>query len=206
MKSPALRSILFGLTLTLMFVANPSPSRAAGEDNSLKLIDAIPDPGPNPLAVDISFVDQRAERYYLADSSNKTVDVFDVDHGTLLGQISGNFHGIPTTGQETTVCGVPNFDARGPSGVLVANGNRLWVTDFAGYPNGGLVKVFDLADAEPPFSMVTPAATIAFSDVSKCRADELSFDPRGSHHPRRFPRNGIGRDTGCGIHFLGPAI
>jgi hypothetical protein len=173
MKSTALRALLFGSILTLVLLTNPHPGRAGGDDDSLKLIGAIPNPGPNPLAADISYVDQRRERFYLADVSNKAVDVFDAEHGSLLGQITGNFHGFPTP-TEIALCGVPGFDARGPSGQLVANDNRLWVTDYTG--GNGTVKVFDLEGAEPPFSTLTPSTTITFGQ-SQCRADELSFDP-----------------------------
>jgi hypothetical protein len=174
--STVLRFLLLGLALTLTLIANPSPGQAGGDDEGLKLIGAISVPG-NPLAVDISFVDQRREKYYIADPSNKAVDVFDAEKDSFLGQIKGNFHGLPTPA-EIAFCGVPGFDARGPCGVLVANDDRLWVTDYTG--TNGIVKVFELEGDTLPS---TPSATITFDGTGNtlaagCRADELAFDPK----------------------------
>jgi hypothetical protein len=188
MRSTALRFLLFGLTLTLVLIANPRPGRASGDNDGLKLIGAISVPG-NPLAVDISFVDQRRGRYYLADPSNQAVDVFDAEKDSFLGQIgTGNFHGL--TGTVNPKCTPPGFDVRGPSGVLVANDNRLWVTDYTG--TNGVVKVFDLeGDALPS----TPSATITFDGSggtlpSNCRADEVAFDPNDRIVIVGFPEAG----------------
>jgi hypothetical protein len=57
-----------------------------------------------------------------------------------------------------------------PSGVLVTPNNQLWATDAH-----GTVKVFDLTNAQPPFSNVSPIATI--STGAQCRSDEIGFDP-----------------------------
>jgi hypothetical protein len=194
MKFPALRALLFGLAVTLVLVTNPRPGRAGGDDDHLTLIGAIPNPGPGAtrLAVDISYVDHRSERYFLADVSNKAVDVFDVETGKLLGQITGNFHGFFNSATDNAQCNAPpnpgqGFDARGPSGVLVANDQRLWVTDFTG--TNGVVKVFELEGAAPPFTTV-PSTMVTVSFNSKCRADEFSFDPEDHIVLVGFPEPG----------------
>ena len=128
----------------------------------VKLVGGILVPG-NPLHFDISWIDQESERYYLAESGNASVDIFDAENDLFLGRITG-FHG--PAGQNDP-CGP--FDGQGPSGVLVTPDNHLWASDAH-----GTVKVFDLTSAEPPFNL-NPIATI--STGAQCRADELAFDP-----------------------------
>jgi DNA-binding beta-propeller fold protein YncE len=130
----------------------------------VKLIGAILVPG-NPLRFDISWVDQTRARYYLAEGGNASVDVFDAENNLFLGRISG-FHGV---GAPDDPCGP--IEGMGPNGVLVTPDNHLWADDAH-----GTVKVFDLTNAKPPFTDVSPIATI--STGAKCRADELGFDPQ----------------------------
>ena len=137
--------------------------RESRVETTVKLIAGMIDPG-EPLHCDISWVDEDSVRYYLADAGNKSVDVFDARDDSFLGRIRG-FHG---TAAPTDPCGT--FDGQGPSGVLATPDNRLWVSDAH-----GIVKVFDLTDAEPPFNL-SPIATI--STGALCRADELAFDPK----------------------------
>lgn len=133
-------------------------------NQSLKLVGAILVPG-NPIRFDISWVDSARGRYYLAESGNAAVDVFDAEHDLYLGRISG-FHGIPAADDP---CG--RIEGMGPNGVVVTPDNHLWADDAH-----GTVKVFDLSNAKPPFSGVTPVATISTGAV--CRADEIGFDPK----------------------------
>jgi hypothetical protein len=130
----------------------------------LKLVGAILVPG-NPIRFDISWVDSARGRYYLAESGNAAVDVFDAENDLYLGRISG-FHGIPAADDP---CG--RIEGMGPNGVVVTPDNHLWADDAH-----GTVKVFDLSNAKPPFGGVTPAATISTGAV--CRADEIGFDPK----------------------------
>ena len=178
-KYPALRSLLTGLAVVAALIATPLAGHA--DEHGLKLIGALPNPGATHLAVDISYVDQRTNRYFVADVSNKAVDVFDAERGKLLGQITGGFHGFFNSATDNPACDAPpnpgqGFDARGPSGVLVANDQRLWVTDFTG--TQGVVKVFEMEGAEPPFSNVPSTMVTIPIPGSHCRADELSFDPK----------------------------
>ncbi|HEX4642473.1 MAG TPA: hypothetical protein VH161_03365 [Candidatus Acidoferrales bacterium] len=129
----------------------------------MKPVGAILVPG-NPIRFDISWVDQSRARYYLAESGNAAVDVFDAENNLFLGRISG-FHGIPAPDDP---CG--RIEGMGPNGVLVTPDNHLWADDAH-----GTVKVFDLSGAKPPFTGLAPVATISTGAV--CRADELGFDP-----------------------------
>src|SRR6202171_1760744 len=130
----------------------------------VKLVGAILVPG-NPLRFDISWVDQATARYYLAEGGNAAVVVFDAENYVFLGRIPG-FHGVGAPGDP---CGP--IEGMGPSGIVVTPDNHLWADDAH-----GTVKVFDLANAQPPFNNVKPIATI--STGAECRADEIGFDPQ----------------------------
>lgn len=138
-------------------------SGAAAKKN-LNLAGAILVPG-NPIRFDISWVDEPRGRYFLAESGNAAVDVFDAENDLFIGRITG-FHGIPAPDDP---CG--RIEGMGPNGVMVTPDNHLWADDAH-----GTVKVFDLANAKPPFKDVMPVATISTGAV--CRADELGFDPK----------------------------
>jgi DNA-binding beta-propeller fold protein YncE len=144
------------------------PSTAAHSRNdmkkSTKLVGAILVPG-NPLRFDISWVDEVRARYYLAEAGNAGVDVFDAENNLFIGRISG-FHGLAAADDP---CG--GFEGMGPNGVLVTPDNHLWADDAH-----STVKVFDLTHAKPPFSDLSPIATI--STGGQCRADEIGFDPK----------------------------
>ena len=130
----------------------------------VKLVGAISLPG-NPLRFDISWVDQATSRYYLGEAGNAGVDVIDAENDLYLGRIGG-FHGL---GLPDDPCGPTQ--GMGPSGVVVTSDNHLWADDAH-----GIVKVFDLNDAQPPFTNLMPVATI--STGAQCRADEIGFDPK----------------------------
>jgi DNA-binding beta-propeller fold protein YncE len=178
MKSAATASVLFAPLLALILNVPVSPQQEKdrakppataphvrnASQKPLKLVGAILVPG-NPLRFDISWVDEARGRYFLAESGNAGVDVFDAENDLFLGRISG-FHGIPAADDP---CG--RIEGMGPNGVLVTPDNHLWADDAH-----GTVKVFDLTDAKPPFNDVVPAAVI--STGANCRADELGFDPK----------------------------
>ena len=140
-----------------------APSRAA-TNKPLQLAGAILVPG-NPIRFDISWVDEPRGRYFLAESGNAAVDVFDAENDLFIGRISG-FHGIPPADDP---CG--RIEGMGPNGVMVTPDNHLWADDAH-----GTVKVFDLSSAKPPFTDLAPVATITTG--AACRADELGFDSK----------------------------
>jgi DNA-binding beta-propeller fold protein YncE len=178
MKLQAFGTVLVALALALILNVDAHPPQQkkgpeksssathsrAGMQKPLKLVGAILVPG-NPLRFDISWVDPARGRYYLAEGGNAAVDVIDAENNLYLGRISG-FHGLPATDDP---CG--RIEGMGPNGVVVTPDNYLWADDAH-----GTVKVFDLSSAKPPFTGMTPAATISTGAV--CRADEIGFDPK----------------------------
>ena len=162
----ALFVLSLGVALLLGLGTRPGLSARAkpAAKKPVKLLGGILLPG-NPLRFDISWVDQARGRYYLAESGNAAVDVIDAENDLYLGRITG-FHGL---GLQDDPCGP--IEGMGPNGVLVTPNNQLWADDAH-----GTVKVFDLNKAEPPFTNVTPIATI--STGANCRADEIGFDPK----------------------------
>lgn len=174
MKTKPAGTFLLGLTLAMTVTLSARPGQNAehasaarsktNQKKPLKLVGAIYLPG-NPLRFDISWVDQAKGRYYLGEAGNASVDVFDAENDLFLGRIGG-FHGV---GLPDDPCGPTQ--GMGPSGVVVTADNHLWADDAH-----GIVKVFDLNNAQPPFNNLSPVATI--STGASCRADEIGFDPK----------------------------
>jgi hypothetical protein len=138
------------------------PTRGPGPFVLLETI-PIPPTGSNNTAgglfsFDISWVDQAAHRYYLADRSNKVVDIVDTTTNTLIFQLTGGFAGVSP----------PAFASGtgGPNGVATS-GHCLFVTDAP-----SRVVAFDTTPS-PPVSV-----NAVFTDPSSPnRADELAIDP-----------------------------
>jgi hypothetical protein len=152
--------LALGVSTRTRVHASPKP----GAKKPVKLLGGILLPG-NPLRFDISWVDQANGRYYLAEAGNAAVEVIDAENDLFLGRITG-FHGL---GLPDDPCGA--IEGMGPNGIVVTPNNQLWADDAH-----GTVKVFDMAKAEPPFTNVSPIATI--STGAHCRADEIGFDPK----------------------------
>src|SRR5436190_272652 len=141
----------------------------AGGDRALRLLTLVPVP-VSPLnttaggmySFDISYVDQATQTYYLADRSNKAVDVVDAKTGQFITQIFANFKGF-------TPCSPPSGanDCAGPNGVVSAF-PWLFVTD-----GGSRVVSFDLR-TNPP----TKVGDVSTSPGDPKRADELAYDPQ----------------------------
>src|SRR5256885_13627157 len=140
----------------------------AGADRALRLKTLVPVPVSQlnttagaMYSFDISYVDQATQTYYLADRSNKAVDVVDARTGQFLTQIFANFKGF-------TPCSPPAGanDCAGPDGVVAAF-PFLFVTD-----GGSRVVSFDLR-TNPP----TKVGDVTTSPRDQKRADELAYDP-----------------------------
>ncbi len=140
----------------------------AGSDRALRLLTLAPVPvnSANTTAgamysFDISFVDQETQTYYLADRSNKAVDVVDAKTGQFTKQISviPPFKGF-------TPCSPPAGanDCAGPDGVVAAF-PWLFVTD-----GGSRVVSIDLrTDAK--------VSDVTTNPGDPKRADELAYAP-----------------------------
>ncbi len=105
---------------TVAVIALASPGAEAG-NAKLKQIGTISNPAGPIDGFDISFVDQKTQRYYLADRSNKSVDVFDAKTDKFIGSTPG-FVGVSMKN------GKPDNDTSGPDGVVVV-GNQIWAGD-----------------------------------------------------------------------------
>lgn len=117
-------------------------------DAKMRLIGTIAIPGEPLESYDISFVDQRTNRYFLADRSNKSVDIFDVKTSTFTGRVAG-FVGFNGKG-----------NVAGPNGITTANnGTEVWAGD-----GDSTVKVIDLK---------TMKIVDTISTGGKFRADEV---------------------------------
>src|SRR4051794_38875263 len=96
-----------GLALT-------APASAEG----LKQVGTITVPGAPLESFDIGFVDPQTNQYFLADRSNKSVDVIDAKTDKYMTRITG------------FVGDGPKGDVSGPNGVVtVNNGTEVWAGD-----------------------------------------------------------------------------
>jgi hypothetical protein len=141
---------------------------------SVKFLKAIPVPvstlngtSDAMYSFDISFVDPATGTYYLADRSNKAVDVVNANTDTFVTQIfPNNGHG-PFAGFVPCVPPAGANDCAGPNGVVGAF-PWLFVTDAP-----SRVLSFDLRTSPPK------TVSEVFTKVGeKTRADELAYDPR----------------------------
>jgi DNA-binding beta-propeller fold protein YncE len=123
------------------------------DGNSYRQIALVTIPGAPLNSFDISWVDRSSQTYYLADRSNKGIDIIDATSNTFVSRIGG-FVGF--TG---------NNDTSGPDGVVVVHPrHELWVGD-----GDSTVKVIDLG---------TGLIVQSISTGGTKRADELAFDQK----------------------------
>jgi hypothetical protein len=147
------------LTVTgLPSTAQPLESAAKDEVFGVTSVISLPTtPTVQKLgSFDIGFVDPAHGLYLLADRTNKSIDVVETSDNKLIHQFEPGFVGA--TGDN---------DTSGPNGVLVANGNQLWVGD-------GMSRVWVL-DVTTGAVIKGPIIT-AITAGDATRADELCHD------------------------------
>ena len=137
--------------VAMLLCSVPARADRDGAGQAVKLVRTIPVPGL--VVFDISFVDPATQLYYLADRSNRTIDVVDARRDVLVRQITGGFKGF--TG---------NNDTSGPNGVVVS-GHFLFVTDAP-----SRIVTIDLRTDK----IVSEVSTGGDTGL---RADEVAFDP-----------------------------
>jgi DNA-binding beta-propeller fold protein YncE len=144
----------------LLLSAAVGMSAFAGVANAAELrqIGTISIPGEPLNSFDISFIDQASGLYFLADRSNKGIDIVDTKKGTYVGRVAGMVG--PIMKKDGTCC---NNDKSGPNGVTVA-GKEAWVGD-----GDSTVKVIDLK---------TMKIVDTIKTGGEARADELGYDPK----------------------------
>jgi hypothetical protein len=140
------------------------PLESAAKDEVFGVTSVIELPGSQKLgSFDIGFVDPANVVYLLADRTNASIDVVDTSNNMLTHQFKPGFVGAvlcPVTGTAN--------DCAGPDGVLVANGNQVWVGD-------GMSRVWVL-DVTTGAVIKGPIST-AITAGDPTRADELCHDP-----------------------------
>ena len=151
MKNSFLRacgSCVVAAGICIPVVASASPS-------NLALVGVMNIPGQPMNNFDIGFVDSVHNRYYFADRSNKSVDVFDTITHKFLFHVPGF---VGTT---------KPLDIGGPNGVLVIpEKNQLWAGD-----GNSTAKVFDIS-SDPPRLVAT------INTGGTKRVDEMTYDPK----------------------------
>jgi DNA-binding beta-propeller fold protein YncE len=130
----------------------------AASGAELKMIASIPVPGEPISSFDISFVDQKTQRYYLADRNNKAIDIVDAKDNKWLGRVTG-FVGAVMKPDGKSVLTAKS----GPDGVLAA-GDEAWAGD-----GDSTIKVIDLK---------TMKITDAIKTGGSTRVDEMAYDPK----------------------------
>jgi hypothetical protein len=115
---------------------------------------------------DIGFVDSAKGVYLLADRTNKAVQVVNTSNNSLETPLTAPAPGF-VGAVLCPVTGTAN-DCAGPDGVLVANGNQVWVGD-----GNSRVWVLDLNNG----SLIHgPISTALPNTTDPTRADELCHD------------------------------
>jgi DNA-binding beta-propeller fold protein YncE len=146
LRIAACGTMLLGLCLAV---------EATAQTPSFKRMTTVEVPGEPLAGFDLGVVDPKTQTYYLADRSNKAVDIIDARTNRFVGRIGG-FIGPSTKN-----------NVAGPNGlVLVPELNQLWAGD-----GDSTVKVIDLK-ANPPKIV----ATIATGGTK--RSDEVAYDPK----------------------------
>jgi hypothetical protein len=126
----------------------------------VKLLTTIDIPGEELKLFDIGVVDADAGRYYIADRSNKGVDIFDTKTNKFVGRVDGMVGVVMKDGK-------PVGSASGPNGTGIdAKNKELWAGD-----GDSTVKVIDLK-SNPPKLVDT------IKTGGQKRADELAIDSK----------------------------
>jgi len=148
--------LLGPLVVAAVVILAGSSARPALADNTAATyhqIALISIPGSPLTSFDISFVERSSQTYYLADRSNKAVDIINAASNTFETRVAG-FVGF--TG---------NNDTSGPNGVVVVHDrDEVWAGD-----GDSTVKIIDLR---------TDSIVKSISTGGMARADELAYDQK----------------------------
>lgn len=151
-----MRKYLLGMTaIATLALAGTASAK------ELTLIKTIPIEGNKLSSFDVGYVDQATHRYYLADRSNKGIDIVDTKTDTWIGTIGG-FIGAVTDEKHPKETH-PDSKKSGPNGVIGA-GNEIWAGDGAGKIRVANFKEMKIVDT--------------IDDGGKYRADSLTHDPK----------------------------
>jgi len=145
---------LYAIALSIVSVGLASTVASAHRDDSAyRQIALVSIPGAPLKSFDISWVDRSSQTYYLADRSNKGIDIVNARNSSFVSRIGG-FVGF-TGSNETS----------GPNGIVVVHSrHELWAGD-----GDSSVKVIDLGTGQIVKSISTGGTK---------RADEIAFDQK----------------------------
>jgi hypothetical protein len=159
-------------TFGALLLVSVSVGLAAASDRSVAFLTTI-DP-PSTRSFDISWVENSSGKYFLADRSNKAVDLINASTDAFVGFIGlGQFVGsIPPAS-----CAGGGNTCSGPDGVLTDSAGLLWVGD-----GNSTIKVLNPTAGTGAAALIKsiptcPATSSACGSGGKFRADEESFDP-----------------------------
>jgi hypothetical protein len=151
--------------------ATAQPLESAAKDEVFGVTSVISLPDSQKLgSFDIGFVDPTNAVYLLADRTNKTIEVVETSTNTLTHQLTAPAPGFAGA----VLCPPPSNaanDCAGPDGVLVANGQQIWVGD-----GNSRVWVLDLTSSPPGKLIAGPISTALAGTTDPTRADELCHD------------------------------
>lgn len=141
--------IVFGLVLGAL--GTMSVPASAVQTYSVTSAVSLPN-GQKITGFDISFVDPVLGRYFLADRTNKSIDVVNTANNQLIAQFTAGFAGALSA-----------TNISGPDGVLVVDHTQIWAGD-----GNSTVKVLDVNTGNLLQTINTGGTK---------RADELCYDP-----------------------------
>jgi hypothetical protein len=154
-------SLILGISLAL---AHPPSSAPFGIQKTIQV--------PNGLtAFDLTFCDDPSQLCFVADQTNKSVDIINAKNDSFLNQFVPS---DPTAGNFVGHVSSVNFDLNGPDGVLEAhNLHQLWVGD-----GKSRVWVIDTKDPSSPSVVDVISTALPTNPSDQLRADELSYDAK----------------------------
>lgn len=138
------------------------------KDAPVVLLCAIQAPGPVVLTQgQKGWVD--GDHYYLANQSNKSLDIFDADELTFTGRVEGFAGNLPAGG------GTDLTNGPGPSAIAFSNHRTAWVSD-----GNSTTWIVDVESKQIIGSVNTsiPACDGGTATTHYCgRANEIAYDP-----------------------------
>ena len=140
---------------------------AAKNDEVFTLSRAVPVTGSPLVAFDISWFDSVLNNYYLADRSNKSVDVIASGGSTLANQFKPGFVGVDPGGNNTS----------GPDGVVTTDQSTLTPSHRELWVGDGKSRVWVLDPVSGLTLTLGVANPIPTSTGNPNRADEMCYDP-----------------------------
>lgn len=159
----AVVAIAISLAVSGTLSAQPCMGPGAPHNTETRCLTAVSIPG-NPIrSFDISWVDPERGLYFLADRSNKGVDIISTSMNKWIGR-AGGFVGVVLNAAGTAV----DNNHSGPDGV-VSHGRWLYAGD-----GDSTIKVFDISDPTKPVQVAS------ISTGGTTRVDEMALTTDGS--------------------------